>query len=190
MRIRAMAEAVGRILLARIGAPHGVRGQVRVRTFTGDPMAIGDYGPLSATDGRSFTIADIRPGKAGVVVRFKGVADRNAAEALNGIELFVERSVLPEPDDEDEFYHADLIGLAAHKADGTRLGTVTGVHDHGAGEFLEIAPPRGQTLLVPFTKTAIPEIDIAAGQVIVVPPPEIEVTEDEARRAEREDDTS
>ncbi|HMB47985.1 MAG TPA: ribosome maturation factor RimM, partial [Afifellaceae bacterium] len=182
-----MAEAANRILLARIGAPHGVRGQVRVKTFTGDPMAIGDYGALFTADGRSFSVADIRPDKAGVVARFKGVDDRNRAEALNGLDLFVERSVLPEPD-EDEFYHADLIGLAAHKADGTALGTVTGVHDHGAGEFLEIAPPRGQTLLVPFTKTAIPEIDIAAGRILVEPPPEIEVTEDEARRAEREDD--
>ena len=184
-----MSETSSRILLARIGAPHGVKGAVRVKTFTGDPMAIGDYGPLFADDGRSFSIADIRPDKAGVVARFKGVADRNAAEAITGIDLYVDRSVLPPPDDEDEFYHADLIGLAVEKSDGTALGTVASVQDHGAGEFLEIAPPRGQTMLIPFTKGAVPVIDIAAGRIIVDPPPEIEVSEDEARRAQREDDT-
>ena len=184
-----MPEASNRILLARIGAPHGVKGAVRVKTFTGDPMAIGDYGPLSAEDGRAFSIAEIRPDKAGVVARFKGVADRSAAEALNGVELYVDRSVLPAPEDEDEFYPADLIGLAVQKPDGTALGTVASIQDHGAGEFLEIAPPGGQSVLIPFTKAAVPEIDIAAGRVVVDPPPEIEVSEDEARRAQREDDT-
>ena len=184
-----MPESSNRILLARIGAPHGVKGAVRVKTFTGDPMAIGNYGQLTSEDGRVFSIAEIRPDKAGVVARFKGVADRNAAAAITGIDLYVDRSALPAPDDEDEFYHADLIGLAVQKADGTVLGTIVSVLDHGAGEFLEIAPPKGQTLLIPFTKAAVPEIDIAAGRVVADPPPEVEVSEEEARRAEREDDT-
>ncbi len=183
-----MANRSDRILLGRIGAPHGVKGEVRIRTFTGEPTAIGEYGPLHTKDGRSFTIADIRPDKAGVVARLAGVADRTAAEALNGVELFVDRAVLPAPE-EDEFYHADLIGLRAEMPDGTSLGTVTSVQDYGAGDFLEIAPAKGKTLLVPFTKAAVPVIDMAAGRIVVEPPPEIDVTEEEARRAAREDDT-
>jgi 16S rRNA processing protein RimM len=183
-----MSEPSDRILLGRIGAPHGVRGAVRIRTFTGEPMAIGDYGPLHTKDGRSFTVADIRPDKAGVVARLEGVTDRNAAQALNGVELFVDRAVLPEPE-EDEFYHADLIGLSAEKADGTALGTVTSVQDYGAGDFLEIASAKGKALLVPFTKAAVPVIDMTGKRIVVEPPPEIDVTEEEARRAAKEDDT-
>lgn len=183
-----MARKPDRILLGRIGAPHGVKGAVRIRTFTGEPAALGDYGPLHTKDGRVFTVADVRPDKAGVVARLEGVADRTDAEALNGVELFVDRSVLPAPE-EDEFYHADLIGLGAETPDGTALGTVTSVQDYGAGDFLEISPEKGKALLVPFTKAAVPVIDMAAGRIVVEPPPEVDVTEEEARRALREDDT-
>jgi 16S rRNA processing protein RimM len=183
-----MPDPGDRILLARIGAPHGVKGAVRIRTFTDDPVTIGDYGPLFAKDGRSFTLAEIRPDKAGVVARLEGVADRNAAEALKGVELYVDRSVLPPPE-EDEFYYSDLIGLAAERSDGSPLGTVKSVQDYGAGEFLELEPPDGKTMLIPFTKAAVPVIDIQAGRIVIEPPPEIEVSEEEARRAEREDDT-
>ena len=99
------------VQMAVIGAAHGIKGELRVKTFTGEPLALADYGPLYARDGRAFQIVDIRPANTVVVVRFKGISDRNAAEALAGTELFVDRSVLPDDGEEDEFYHADLIGL-------------------------------------------------------------------------------
>ncbi len=176
-----MAEDLAKpVLLAKIGRPHGVKGAVRVKTFTDDPMAIGRYGPLAGNDGRSFSIAEIRPDKTGVIARFKGVADRNAAEALNGVDLYVDRSVLPEPE-EDEFYLTDLIGLAAELPDGATLGTVSALQDFGAGDMLEITPPMGPSRLIPFTKAAVPVIDIAARRLVVDPPPEIEVHEADAR---------
>ena len=162
------------ILIARIGAPHGVKGAVRVKAFTGDAAAIGDYGPLVAKDGRVFAIAQLRPEKSLVIVSFAGVDNRDAAQALNGTDLYVARSALPASDDADEFYHADLIGLAALMPDGERLGTVIAVHDFGAGEMLEIEQAPGKTLLLPFTKAAVPEIDLAGGRLVVVPPPEVE----------------
>ena len=162
------------ILIARIGAPHGVKGAVRVKAFTGDATAIGGYGPLAAKDGRVFEIAHMRPEKSVVIVSFAGVDGRDAAQALNGTDLYVARSALPASDDADEFYHVDLIGLAALMPDGDRLGTVIAVHDFGAGEMLEIEQARGKTLLLPFTKAAVPEIDLAGGRLVVVPPPEVE----------------
>jgi 16S rRNA processing protein RimM len=159
-----------RVLIARIGAAHGIKGEVRVKVYTADPQGIGAYGPLEAPDGRRFEVTSLRPaaGPASdmLVVRFKGIADRNAAEALNGIELSVPRDRLP-PAKEDEYYHADLIGLAAVALDGAELGTVIAVHNYGAGDLLEIAPKRGETLLVPFTRAVVPEVDAAAGRVVV-----------------------
>ena len=162
------------ILIARIGAPHGVKGAVRVKAFTGDAAAIGDYGPLVAMDGQAFEIAHLRPEKSVVIVSFAGVDGRDAAAALNGTELYVARSALPASDDADEFYHVDLIGLAALMPDGERLGTVIAVHDFGAGEMLEIEQARGKTLLLPFTRAVVPQIDLAGGRLVVVPPPEVE----------------
>lgn len=163
-----------RVLIARIGAAHGIRGEVRVKAFTADPRGIGAYGPLEAADGRTFEVDSLRPaaGPSGdmLVVKFKGVADRNTAETLNGLELSVLRDRLP-PAEEDEYYHADLIGLAAIARDGAELGTVIAVHNYGAGDLLEIAPKRGETLLLPFTRAVVPEIDLKAGRVIVDPPP-------------------
>jgi 16S rRNA processing protein RimM len=161
------------ILLARIGAAHGVRGEVRVKSFAAEPQALAGYGPLAAADGRLFHIERLRPAKEVVVVKFRGVDTRDAAEALNGTDLYVARERLPEPED-DEFYYADLIGMSAVSAEGEPLGTVVAVHNFGAGDMLDIAPPRGPSLLVPFTREAVPEVDLAAQRLVVVPPPEIE----------------
>jgi len=162
------------IVVARIGAAHGLKGEVRVKAFTGLPEGIAAYGPLSAADGRVFEIETLRPaaGKSGdmLVVRFKGVADRNAAEALNGVELFIPRERLPAPE-ADEFYHADLIGLAAVTSSGEELGTVVRVENFGAGDLLELAPRRGKTLLIPFTHAVVPEVDLAGKRLVVNPPP-------------------
>ena len=164
-----------RVVIARVGAAHGIKGEVRVKAYTADPAGIGAYGPLASEDGRSFEVASLRPAAGGdpsmLVVRFKGLGDRNAAEALNGLELSVPRNRLP-PAGEDEFYHADLVGLAAVTHDGTELGTIIAVHNYGAGDLLEIAPRRGETILVPFTRAVVPEVDLATGRVIVVLPEE------------------
>ena len=170
------ATGTRRVVVARIGAAHGIKGELRVKSFTASPMDVAGYSPLDALDGRRFTVEAARPAGASpdmLVVRFREVADRNAAEALNGIELSVPRERLP-PADDDEFYHADLIGLPAVTADGEALGTVVGVPNYGAGDLLEIAPAQGATLLVPFTRNAVPEIDLAVGRVVVVPPAEVE----------------
>lgn len=168
----------GRVLLATIGRAHGVRGEARVKAFTADPAALAQYGPLVAEDGRRFVIERLRPAKEVVIAKFAGIDDRDAAEALNGTGLWVDRSALPPPD-EDEFYHADLIGLAAFDRDGGPLGTVVAVHDHGAGDIIEIAPSRGASMLIPFTRDAVPEVDLSAGRVTIVPPEETEAREEE-----------
>lgn len=144
-----------------------------MKTFTADPVALRDYGPLAAADGRLFHIERLRPAKEVLVVKFSGVDDRDTAEALNGVELFVSRGALPAPE-ADEFYHADLIGLAAFDVTGDLLGSVVAVHDFGAGDILDIAPPRGPSLLVPFTKAAVLLVDLAAGRLVVAPPLEVE----------------
>jgi 16S rRNA processing protein RimM len=159
-----------RICVAQIGAAHGIRGEVRLRSFTEDPMAITSYGPLQSEDGtRRFEIEALRPSKDHFVARFKGISDRNAAEALTNLKLYISRDKLP-PAAEGEFYHADLVGLAAVTPGGASLGIVTAIHNFGAGDVIEIKPENGgETLLVPFTDTAVPEIDIAAGRMVVVP---------------------
>ena len=163
-----------RVIVARIGAAHGIRGEVRVKPFTAVPMDALGYGPLDAADGRRFTVKSARPaGTDMLVVHFAEVKDRNAAETLTGLDLSVPRDRLPETD-ENEFYHADLIGLAAVTPEGKPLGTIIAAPNYGAGDLLEIAPPAGATLLVPFTREAVPEVDIAAGRVVVVPPVEVE----------------
>ena len=158
-----------RICVAQIGAAHGIRGEVRLRSFTGDPMAIASYGPLESEDGtRRFTIETLRPAKDHFVARLEGVGDRNAAEQLTNLRLYVARDRLP-PAGDGEFYHADLVGLAAVTPDGAALGTVTAVHNFGAGDVIEIKPASGEALLVPFTDAAVPEIDLAARRMVVVP---------------------
>ncbi len=157
-----------RVLLAVIGGAHGIKGEVRVRSFTADPEDIGAYGPLTDAKGRRYTVASARAQKNVVVVRFKEVADRNAAELLNGTELFVDRAALPE-EGEDEFYQADLVGLVARLVDGTVIGEVVAFHDFGAGDILEIAPEQGSSVMIPFTEAAVPEVDLDLGFILVEP---------------------
>lgn len=170
-----MADTAERVLVGRFGAPHGVRGEVRVQSFTQDPEAIGHYGPLAAADGRKFTFKHLRHLKDNMLVaRVEGVSDRTAAEALRHLDLYVSRAVLPPPD-EEEFYVADLIGLDAVRDDGTMLGQVVDVPNYGGGDLIEIKPPGGgETLLFPFTKLVVPTIDMSARRIVVVPPEEIE----------------
>jgi 16S rRNA processing protein RimM len=149
------------VLMAVIGAAHGIKGEVRVKTFTGDPMALGHYGALQASDGRSFEVVDLRPQGNIVVARLKGIGDRSAAEALNGIELFVERAALPDELEEEEFYHADLIGMDVLDQRGNPLGKVGAVQNFGAGDILEIKGPGANGALVPFTRAAVPVVDVA-----------------------------
>lgn len=151
------------VQMAVIGAPHGVKGEVRVKTFTGDPLALGDYGPLRAADGRTFTVAAIRPAKTVVVVRFREIASREAAEAVTGTELFIDRSALPDDLDDDEFYHADLIGLAVRDETGSSIGKVAAIQNFGGGDIVEVALAGRRTVMIPFTLAAIPEISVHDG---------------------------
>ena len=162
--------------MGRIGAAHGIKGEVRIQSYTEDPLAIMDYGPLATNrPGVTIEITDARTTTNVLVARIKGVADRNAAEKLNGVELYVDRGLLPEIDDEDDYYHADLIGLDARLEDGTSLGEVITVPNFGAGDMLEIRDKAsGDTRFIPFTKAAVPEVHIAAGYVVVIPPIEVE----------------
>lgn len=166
------------ICVARIGAAHGVRGAVKLWTFTEDPFAVKRYGPLLSRDGkRQFELAQAREAKDHLVVTFKGVTTRDEAERLNGIELYVAREKLPATD-ADEYYHADLIGLAAVTTDGDALGRVLAIHNFGAGDIIEIAPLKGTTMLLPFTNAVVPEVDIAGGRVVIALPQEIEGDKD------------
>jgi 16S rRNA processing protein RimM len=146
-----------------------VRGEVRVKSFTAEPLALGAYGVLTTQDGRSLEIERLRPGKGVALAKFRGVDDRNAAEALNGASLYVDRAALP-PAEADEFYYADLIGLAAVAPSGETLGTVAAIHDFGAGDILEIVPKQGRAMLIPFTRASVPDIDVAHRRLTVVRP--------------------
>jgi 16S rRNA processing protein RimM len=162
-----------RICVAQIGGAHGIRGEVKLKSFTADPMAVKDYGPLMSEDGSAtFEIEALRPAKGHLVARLRGVEDRDAAERLAQLRLFVPRERLPPPA-ADEFYYVDLIGLVAVTADGTEVGTVVAVHDFGAGDILELRPRAGgATIMLPFTDAFVPAVDVAAGRVTVVPPEE------------------
>ena len=167
--------AEGMALLGRITGAQGLKGEVRIATFTEVPENIAAYGPLTAADGRIFRIEALRPVKGAVVAaRLAGVADRTAAEALGGVDLHVSRECLPAPD-EDEWYYDDLIGLTAVSPEGAVIGEVVAVQNYGAGDLLEIRKAgERQTLLVAFTEAAVPGVDIAAGRVVVRLPEDIE----------------
>jgi 16S rRNA processing protein RimM len=173
-----MAE---RVIVAKIGAPHGVRGEVKLWPFTQDPMAVAGYGPLETQDGaRRFEIETVRAAGNHLVARLKGIADRDAAQALTNTELYVSRDRLPAIEDDDTYYHSDLVGLDAIAEDGAQIGTVHAVHDFGAGAVLEITPlGSGETLMLPFTAVTVPRVDLEAKQVVVVPPAEVEARENE-----------
>lgn len=161
----------GRVLLGVIGRPHGVRGFVRVQSFTAVPEDVAAYGPLADEAGaRTFRLEIVTPGEM-PVARIAGVADRDAAARLTGTKLYVDRSMLPPPE-EDEYYLADLVGCAAVDASGGAIGMVAAVHDHGAGAFLEVARAADPALLVPFTRAAVPEVSLAERRLVVAPPAE------------------
>jgi len=160
-----------RICLGQIGAAHGVRGEVRLYSFTADPEAIARYGPLETDDGRVFAIEALRAAKDHLVVRLAGIRDRDAAEQLANTRLYVRRERLPQPEEADEFYHADLIGLAVLDRAGARLGSVVAIHNFGAGDLIEVRPHAGRnTELVPFDETYVPLVDVASGKIVVDPP--------------------
>jgi 16S rRNA processing protein RimM len=165
-----MTKLENPVLLATIGAAQGLRGEVRVRSYTSDPTSIGDYGHLHSLDGRSFEVLEVRQQKNVVIVRFRGVNDRTAAEALNGLELYVERENLPDEElDDDEFFYADLEGLEAVDDKGVGYGVVSGIYDFGAGDLLELKGPNRRPVLIPFNETAVLEIDLENGKIIVDP---------------------
>jgi 16S rRNA processing protein RimM len=158
-----------RICLGIITAPHGVKGLVRVKSFTAEPDAIAAYGPLEDEAGRRLALSFIGAAKGVQLARIAGVEDRDAAERLKGVRLYLPRAALPATEDE-EYYHADLLGLAAELPDGTRLGEVRAIYGFGAGDSIEIARPGAAPLLVPFTRAAVPVVDLAHGRIVVDPP--------------------
>ncbi|WP_342152544.1 ribosome maturation factor RimM [Methylorubrum sp. SB2] len=166
------------VLLGEFGRPHGLHGEVRLKSYTGDPTAIADYGPLRLPDGRTVELEDARQAPGGspdlLIVRVKGVSDRNAVEALNRLTLAVTRDRLGEAAEEDEFFLADLIGLTVEDASGTAIGTVVAVPNYGGGDLLEIRPAAGgPTALLPFTKAFVPTLDIAGGSIVADPPDDL-----------------
>jgi len=175
-----MAADSDRICIGSIAGAFGVGGEVRLKSFCAEPTAIADYGPVFTEDGsRSFKITLSRPVAGGLGARLSGVKTKEEADALRGAGLYVDRTRLPKLPD-DEFYHADLIGLAAVLEDGTPVGAVVAVLNHGAGDILEIAPPEGETLLLPFTRAVVPVVDIKGRRVVVAPPAEVEAREGDA----------
>jgi 16S rRNA processing protein RimM len=165
-----------RVLVGKFGAAHGVRGEVRLKSYTGDPKAIGSYKPLSDAAGtRHFTIESLRHLKDDLfVARIEGVRDRAIAESLTNLDLYISRKALPAAD-EDEFYLADLVGLAAVGEAGETIGVVIAVYNFGGGDILEIAPAAGgATQLVAFTKANVPQVDVAGGRLTLRPPAEVD----------------
>ena len=164
-----MAE---RVLLGAVIGAHGIKGEVRVKTFTLSPDTLDAYGPLTTDDGRRLSVSALRPGKQGeAVVRFDGVADRDAAEALKGRQLFVPRDALPAPE-ADEFYYADLIGLAVEDTSHTALGRVRAMHNFGGGDVMEIDTPSGATEFIPFNADVVLKVELPTR--IVIKPPRFE----------------
>jgi 16S rRNA processing protein RimM len=164
-----------RLLVGEIGAAQGLKGEVRLRSYTQDPAEIAAYGPLQdETGAKLIEIERVRVTPKAVIARVKGVTTREGAEALNGTKLYLARAALPARE-EGEWYVADLIGLDAVDTSGAPLGTVVGVHNFGASDLVEVAPADGgETLLVPFTEAAVPEVDIENGRLVLVPPEELD----------------
>jgi len=164
-----------RVCVAAIAGAFGVRGEAKLKTFTDDPAAVGDYGALQTEDGqRSFKIKLTRPVKGGYAARLSGVATREDAEALKGTRLYADRAALPDPD-EDEFYYADLLGLRIESEDGTVIGKIKAVQDFGAGDVIEYLPEGGgESRFLPFTREVVPTVDVAGGRIVAELPPEEE----------------
>ncbi len=166
-----MIEKNRRILLGRIAAPHGIRGDVVIESYAGEPQAIAAYGPLESEDGkRRLEISVVRTTPKGVIAHVAGVDDRNGAEALKGLTLYVDRVRLPAAAD-GEFYRADLVGLAVEDREGRKIGTVVAVENYGAGDILELRlEGKSKTELIPFTDAFVPVVDVAGGRIVVVLP--------------------
>jgi 16S rRNA processing protein RimM len=163
-----------RVLLGEIGAAQGLKGEVRIRSFTEDETAIASYNPLEDEKGRAIEIESVRVTPKALIARVKGVSTREGAEALTGTRLYIPRARLPARKDE-EWYHADLIGLAALDRDGRSLGVIVAVHNCGAGDLLEMKPASGgATVLIPFTRETVPEIDVEGGRLTLVLPEGLE----------------
>jgi 16S rRNA processing protein RimM len=157
------------VCVAAVAAAHGVRGALKLKCFTEDPADVGAYGPLLDEAGRElFTVRVLAPAKGGVIVAAEGITDRDAAEALRGIRLYIPRERLPEPED-DTFYYEDLVGLVVQDTRGRALGRVIAVHDFGAGEVIEFKGAEGKGGMVPFTMALVPEVDLAHGRLVVAP---------------------
>jgi len=172
---------MSKVCVGQFAGSHGVRGLVKLRSFTGDPKAVAEYGPLTDESGtRRFRVALTGANKDLWLARVEGISTREQAQALTGVRLYVERSALPETEDEDEFYHADLIGLRAETADGEPFGIVKALYDFGAGDMLEIRRESGVMELLPFTKACVPVVDVKGGRVVVDPPAVVEARPDGA----------
>lgn len=169
------------VLVAKFGAAHGIKGEVRVKSYTQDPAAILGYSPLVSRDGRTFTIETVRPAGEVLVARVVELKDRNAAEAVTNLDLLVPRERLAGPMDEDEFLHSDLIGLTATTTAGETIGTVTAVFDFGAGDVIDVARRGKRAVMIPFTKAVVPVVDIAGGKLVVDPPAGLLEDEEEPR---------
>jgi len=165
------AVADDRVMLGAIAGAHGVRGDVRLKSFAGEPEAIAAYGPLEDEDGsRRFEIVSLRPGKGALIARIKGITDRAMAEALKGTALYVAKDRLPPPEP-GTWYHDDLVGLAAVLQDGSALGAVIAIHNFGAGDLIEIRLEGSRkTVLVPFTEANVPDVDVEGGRIVMTPP--------------------
>ena len=167
--------AEARICVGAIAAAHGIKGEVKIKTFTSEPLNIGTYGPVSDEAGaRSFQLSQVRaPGGAAgdsvVIARLDGVTDRNGAEALRGLRLYIPRDALP-PAEPDEYYHHDLVGLAVVLRSGERLGKIMAVHNFGAGDLLEVGRDGADSVMVPFTDANVPVVDLTVGRVVIEPP--------------------
>jgi 16S rRNA processing protein RimM len=158
------------VLMGVIGAAQGLRGEVRVKSFTEDPVAIEEYGTLYGADGRAFEVLDARQHKEVVIIRFRGVNDRTEAEKLNGTELYVERETLDDDDlDEEEYFYADLEGLEALDADGNSYGVISAIFDFGAGDILELSQNGKRAQLIPFSEASVLEIDFEGGTILIDP---------------------
>jgi 16S rRNA processing protein RimM len=165
-----LSGKTNRVLLGEIGAAHGLKGEVRLRSYTQDSAAIARYGALEDREGRAIEIERLRTTPGALIARIKGVTTRDGAEALNHTKLYIARSRLPERG-EEEWYHADLIGLAVVDRQGAPIGTVVAVQNFGAGDLIELKPAAGgPTVLVPFTRDTVPEVDVEGGCLTLVPP--------------------
>jgi 16S rRNA processing protein RimM len=159
-----------RVCLGAVAGAFGVHGEVRLKSFCAEPAAIAGYGPLWTEDGtRAFEVRLSKPLQGAFAARLSGIGTREAAEALRGTRLYADRARLP-PTGDDEFYHADLIGMAVLDTGGAALGVVRAIHDHGAGDLIEIAREGAESVLLPFTRATVPTVDLAAGRLIADPP--------------------